>query len=282
MQIKKILNNNVIVTTDGGAEVIAMGCGLAFGKRAGDTIDEAKVDKIYRLSDHDMLEKFKELLRDLRLEYLEASNAIIDLAEKELGTELNESVYISLTDHIHMAVHRIREGIPIRNMMLWEIRRYYAREFAIAEKALTIIDAQFGIDMPDDEAGFIAMHLIDAQMDLKQPLADRMVTLMDEITSIVRRACGIEFDVDSLQYYRFITHLKFFAQRMLSGATPATDDIDAEMEAMVQKKYQEAHACVDKIVAFIAKKYRYAVSGDEQFYLMIHIAKIIRTAREAR
>lgn len=281
MLIKKILNNNVIVTNDEtGCEVVAMGRGIAFGKRCGNEVPKDKLDKIYRLSDHEMLEKFKELLSDLSLDYLDASTAIIDMTEKELGTKLNESVYISLTDHIRMAVQRIREGIPIRNMMLWETRRFYPKGFALAEKAVMMLDAQFDVDMPEDEAGFIAMHLIDGQMDLKQPMADKIMHLIEEISNIVRRSFGIEFDKDSLQYYRFITHLKFFAQRMFSGMIPPQDDVDEEMQLMVQQKYQQAHACVDKITAFLAKKYRYAVSGDEQFYLMIHIAKIIRKCQE--
>lgn len=281
MLIKKILNNNVIVTNDEkGCEVVAMGRGIAFGRRCGDDIPKEALEKIYRLGDHEMLEKFKELLSDLSLDYLDASTAIIDMTEKELETKLNESVYISLTDHIRMAVQRIREGIPIRNMMLWETRRFYPKEFLLAEKAVMMIDAQFDVDMPEDEAGFIAMHLIDAQMDLKQPMADKIMHLIDEISNIVRRSFGIEFDKNSLPYYRFITHLKFFAQRMFSGATSPRDDVDEEMQVMVQQKYQQAHVCVDKITAFLAKKYRYAVSGDEQFYLMIHIAKLIRKCQE--
>ena len=276
MQIKKILNNNVIVTEDErGREVVAMGRGLAFGKKNGDMVDDDKVDKVYRLSDHEMLEKFKELLSGLKLDYLDASTAIIEMAEKELKVKLNETVYISLTDHIHMAIHRLGEGIALRNMMVWEIRRFYPKEFAIAEKAVALLEEKFHIEIPEDEAGFIAMHIIDGQLDMKQPLADKIIKLIEEITNIVRRFCGIEFDRESLAYYRFVTHLKFFAQRMLSGASPAGDEIDEEMEAMVQKKYREAHECVDRITAYLAKKYHYAVSGEEQFYLMIHVAKII-------
>lgn len=280
MRIKKILNNNVVVTDDEkGCEVVVMGKGVAFGKHNGDVVDEGKIGKVYHLGDHEMLEKFKELLSVLSLDYLDASTKIIEMAEKDLDTVLNETIYISLTDHIHMAIHRLREGIPLRNMMLWEIRRFYPKEFSLAEKAVLMLEARFDLDIPEDEAGFIAMHLIDAQLDIKQPMADKIVHLIDEITSIVRRFFGIEFDKDSLSYYRFVTHLKFFAQRMYSGSGQGGDEIDTEMEAMVQKKYRKAHECVDRIVAFIAKKYRYAVSGEEQFYLLIHIAKVLRKSK---
>lgn len=277
MIIRKVLNNNVVVTTDEeGKEVVAMGCGLAFGKHNGDAVVEDKVEKIYRLSDPELLGKFKELLSNISLDYLEVSNAIIEMAEKELETTFNENIYIALTDHIHMAVLRMRDNVPIRNMMVWEIRRFYPKEFAIARKAVAMICEKFQVEMPEDEAGFIAMHLIDAQTEMAQPMADKILKLIEEITSIVRLSCHIEYDKDSLAYYRFVTHLKFFAQRMFSGAKQGQDDVDEEMEKMVANKYQQAHACVEKLAAFLAKKYRYALSGDEQFYLMIHIAKILR------
>lgn len=63
MIIEKILNNNVIVTHDeGGREVVAMGRGLAFGKKNGSRVDDAQVDKVYRLRDPEMLDHFKELV----------------------------------------------------------------------------------------------------------------------------------------------------------------------------------------------------------------------------
>lgn len=278
MVIKKILNNNVIITENtAGHEVVAMGCGIAFKKKIGDAVPDGSIDKVYTLSDQGMLEKFKVLLADLSMDYLEASNEIIDLAEKELGRRLNESVYISLTDHLHMAVQRFNEGLLIRNMMLWEIRRFYTKEFGIGQKAIQVLKRKFGVELPEDEAGFIALHIIDGQMDIEQPLANHIMHLIQEITNIVRYTTKTEYDKDSLQYYRFITHLKFFAKRIFTGQeNPA--EVDDEMNEMVQKKYALAHLCAEKISEFVEQNYQYKVSADEKFYLMIHVAKVIRQA----
>ena len=49
MMIKKVLNNNVIITENKeGREVVAMGCGLAFKKKVGDEVAAEAVDKFYR------------------------------------------------------------------------------------------------------------------------------------------------------------------------------------------------------------------------------------------
>ena len=50
MQIQKILNNNVVITTDQkNNEIVAMGRGLAFQKKIGDEIAEEAIDKTYHL-----------------------------------------------------------------------------------------------------------------------------------------------------------------------------------------------------------------------------------------
>ena len=40
---------------------------------------------------------------------------------------------------------------------------------------------------------------------------------MKEILKMVKYHFNIEFDEESINYYRFITHLKFFTQRLSSG-----------------------------------------------------------------
>lgn len=273
MIIKKILNNNVIITENkSGREMVAMGRGIAFAKRAGDFVSESEIQKTYLISNPNLMENFKQLLESLSADYLQVADEIITLAEKILGCKLNESIYIALTDHIHMAVRRIRDGIIIRNMVLQETHKFYEKEFLVGEMALRIMNERFNVNMPEDEIGFIALHLINAQMD--QPIANQMTQLIQEIINVVRFSCKTEFDKDSLAYYRFVTHLKFFAKRVLVGQQTA-DEVEDEIHSVIRKKYSLAAAGADKIAALIETKYRYKVSADEKFYLTIHIAKVI-------
>ena len=128
MVIKKIFNNNVILTeNEAGREIIAMGRGIAFGRRVGNNIPTESIERIYTLSSKGMMEKFQELVASISSDYLQTANEIIDYAQNLLGIKLNESVYVSLTDHIHMAVYRIRNGVEIRNMLLMEIQKFYEK-----------------------------------------------------------------------------------------------------------------------------------------------------------
>ena len=64
MQISKILNNNVVITEKDQAEVVAMGRGLAFGKKIGDQIAVDKIEKFYTLKG-DESSRFDELYDEL-------------------------------------------------------------------------------------------------------------------------------------------------------------------------------------------------------------------------
>ena len=50
MIIQKVINNNVVSTFDAnGKEVILMGKGIGFRKKAGDELDKNKIEKIFTL-----------------------------------------------------------------------------------------------------------------------------------------------------------------------------------------------------------------------------------------
>ena len=156
MIIRKIFNNNIVLTeNEAGREIIVMGRGIAFNRRIGSEISSTDIERIYTLSSKGMMEKFQELIASISSEYLQTSNEIIDYAQNLLECKLNDSVYVSLTDHIHMAVYRIRNGIEIRNMLLIEVQKFYEKKYQIGLKALEIIKRHFNVDMPEDEAAFI-------------------------------------------------------------------------------------------------------------------------------
>ena len=102
MQIRKILNNNVVITTNQkNNEIVVMGRGLAFQKKVGDEIAEDAIDKTYHLANNELSHKFQELLEDMPIAYVEIANDIIDEAKVTLKNPLNDSLYISITDHLY-------------------------------------------------------------------------------------------------------------------------------------------------------------------------------------
>lgn len=273
MKIHKVINNNVIsVVDEHNKEIVIMGRGLAFKKKPGDPVDEANIEKVFRMENKDVLERFNSLLYEIPIEYMQISNAIIQHGKDILGKKLNESIYVSLTDHIHFAVERYQKGHDIKNALLWELKRLYREEFTVGKQALKIIEEKLGIMLPEDEAGFIALHFVNAELNEEMPTIINITKVIQEVLNIVKYHFQIEFDEESLIYYRLVTHLKFFAQRIFSqNYMTGEDDF---LYDVIREKYKEAYQCTVKVKDFIEKKYEYELTNDEKLYLTLHIARI--------
>ena len=63
MKIKRIYNNNVVVSNDmSGKEIIIIGRGIAFQKKVGEEIGQVKVEKIFSANDESIENNLKRLL----------------------------------------------------------------------------------------------------------------------------------------------------------------------------------------------------------------------------
>lgn len=281
MRIFKILNNNVAVVLDeNGQEKIVMGKGICYKKKAGEEILPEVVDKTFYLSGSEANNKFQVLIQDIPMEHIAIGEEIIAEARMSLGKKMNEMVYISLIDHVHTSIVRFLEGITVKNVLLWDIRRFYKEEYQIGLWALERIYEKFKIQLPEDEAGFIALHLANAQMDEEVMHNMYEITkIMQEIVNIVKYYFHVDFNEDDVYYYRFITHLKFFAKRLTEHKTYEDDGTDDLLD-VIQMKYQKAYSCVIKIGQFIEKKYEYQLSKEEQLYLTIHIERVIHKTQK--
>ncbi|NSA04379.1 transcriptional antiterminator [Clostridium beijerinckii] len=164
MIIKKIFNNNAILAKDlSKQEIVIMGRGVGFKKSVGDQVDENLIEKTFILKQKDASEKFKLLLEDIPTEHVSLCYDIIEYAKNMLSVELNDYIYITLTDHISYALKLFDEGLNRPNALIWEIKKFYPKEFEIGLKALDLIQSETNKKLPEDEAGNIALHLINAQ-----------------------------------------------------------------------------------------------------------------------
>lgn len=275
MIIKKILNNNVVVSVnDEEKEIIVMGCGIAFQKKNGDILNKDKIEKIFVLDDKNMTKQFQELLSEIPIEYMTITDKIVKYTEGKFGKKLNDIVYISITDHIYSSVERYLSGMELKNGLLWDIKRLYKDEFEVGKYALGVIKEELKVDLPEDEAAFIATHIVNAQLNEGIPSVMNITKLMQEIMNIVKYHFRIDIDEESLDYYRFITHLKFFAQRLFNENIHANNK-DNELFDIVKEKYNNSYECIKKISQFIEEKYSYKLTNEEKLYLIIHIERVV-------
>ena len=273
MTVEKVINNNIVSAYDEtGREVVVMGRGIGFGVRAGAVIDNSKIEKVFRIESQGVAEQFKELLANMPLEHAQISNDIISYAKSTLKLKLNQSIYVTLTDHINFAIERYQKGINLENALLWEIKRFYPQEYGLGRYAIDLIRERLHVSLPEDEAGFIALHFVNAEYGTDIRDALHFPNQMKDILDIVTRGLGIRLDEGSLHYERFITHVKFLLQRVYRKEL--LPDEESELAEMMKKKYPKEYACSEKIADYIEEAAGCRLSAEEIMYLSIHIRRI--------
>lgn len=273
MKIAKIINNNVVSTCDEeGREIIVMGRGVGFKAKEGSTIDEEKVEKIFRLESQNTMDKFKELLENLPMEHVQISAEIIGYAKEVLNRPINPNVYITLTDHINFALERFKQKMMFSNPLIREVRSFYHAEYLIGEYAIAMIDRDLGIKLPVDEAASIALHIVNAEYDAPMGDTIKITNLIQQVSEVVEEYFNIKLDEQSLSYERFITHLRFLAQRVFTGEHMELDNL--EFQKVIDRLYPEEYACSQKVQALIKLQYGHQVTEEEVAYLALHIKRI--------
>lgn len=273
MKIDKIINNNIVSALEpDGKEVVIMGRGIGFGAKMGKEIPESKIEKVFRLDSQNSMDKFKELLVNLPLEHIQVSTEIINYANLVLNRSLNQNIYITLTDHISFAIHRFKQKTIFRNPLLNEIKTFYKEEYLVGEYAVALIERRVGVTLPVDEAGFIALHIVNAELNNVMRDTIDITNLIQNVVKIVKEYFTMEPDETSLNYQRFATHLKFLAQRIVSGKM--LDNENAEFNSLISGMYPEEYQCSLKVRDYIIETYHYSVTEEETAYLAVHIKRL--------
>lgn len=271
--IEKVINNNIISAYEkSGAEVIVMGRGIGFKKKQGEMVPADQISKIFRIKSRTLAEQFKELLANMPLERVRISDEIISHAKDHLKLKLNQSIYVTLTDHINFAIERVSQGIEPQNALLWEIKRFYPQEFQLGIYALELIQDRLDILLPEDEAGFIALHFVNAEYGTDIRDAVKFPDQMQAIVDIVERELGILLDESSLHYERFMTHIKFLIQRIYRKELLSSED--RELSLMMQRKYPREYQCSVKVAEYIMQATGSRLSEEEIMYLSVHIRRV--------
>lgn len=279
MKVIKILNNNLVFARDdAGREVIVKGLGIGFHASRGDTVDESRIGQVFYPQEKQNLQQIQEFLLSIPAEYLNFVQDFVDSIKAAEGITFNSSIYLSLSDHLLGTIKRYQEGISLENVLLLDIKRLYQKEYAWGEQMLAQVQKVFGVALPSDEAGFIALHFVNAEENQSGNDSYKIAAIVSDIQQTVKAYYSdLEFDENSLYYQRFLTHLKYFAQRYLHQELQP--DQDDSLFRLVSQQYRDAFGCAKMIFLMMEERYGYQLSQEEMMYLTIHIQTNAEHAR---
>lgn len=284
MKVIKSLTNNMVLACDAqGSECICQGKGIGWQKKKGDPIDESLIERRFIPANNDESRYFQQLFSEIPGEFWKIAEDMVKFAQRQYGIKVAQKIILPLCDHMAGSVERYRTGVQLSNPILWDVKRAYPKEFKVGKYALELIREQFGVEMLEDEAAFLAYHFINAQLDNMSAGAspDTVVKLVSDIVELVQQSFQISLNEEDWNYQRFLTHLKFFANRIAVHQTYEEDN-DEELYEDIRRRHPHVYRCVQRITDYIRREYTYEVPREEQLYLMIHIERVTRRLRRSQ
>ena len=156
--VKKTINNNILRVVDPtGCELIVTGRGLGFGAKPGYKIEAETVERSYRMTSPAVQQKLVELLEQIPYEHLLLTDELVAMIRSRVNYPLNESLLITLADHISFAIQRSEQGIRFSNPLMAPIREFYPEEYRLGMECLAAIRQRCHADLSDDEGGFLSL-----------------------------------------------------------------------------------------------------------------------------
>jgi transcriptional antiterminator len=268
--IVKSYNNNIVSVNMNGSERILFGKGIGFGKKFGDELPKGtEVEKIFVIEDADNLRNFEQVVENVDEEFMMLCEKMITFISNELKEDLDERIHVALVDHLNFAVKRLSNDEEIENPFLMEIKALYSQEYALAEKVAEMLQKETGMSIPIGEIGFIALHIHSARNSGKLSNTIKSTHLINSVIDFVENQLEIKIDKTSLDYARFLTHLKFAIKRILTDIAIKNDFIK-EIKSKYKLSYKIAKNASKILVQGLDKN----VSEDETAYLAMHIERL--------
>lgn len=280
--IKSFNNNAALVCDQEGKEWIVVGSGVSFGKKPGEVIEEAKVERYFIAKNEsaDMNEQIK-VLSSFQDKVLETTTVVTTMAEQLLNVTFNNYQYLSFADHLNFAIERAREKITMSvTATRWELEVLYPQEYKAAKNAKALIEERHDVELPESEISFLTYHFVNVQNEVGT-MNDtvKMTNLIQQTLELVKRVSQTQLKTDDFHYTRFITHLRFFILKKMQHEKIIDDGLDPILVKTLQVKYEKAYETAKKVAVFYQHQENWQLTMDELLYLSLHIWRVTQTKK---
>lgn len=265
----KALNNNMVLIKEQGVEKILLAKGIGFNKKFGDILeDNLEVDKVFSIEDKKNQENLKEVYNRVDGEFVAICEEALAEISEELGEELNETIHIGLIDHLAIAMKRLKNKEQINNPFIVEIETLYSVEFEMAKKIVNKLQEKYEIDFPEGEIGFITLHIHSARNGKMLSNSIKYSYLSNKIIIYIEEKFNSKIDKRSLDYARFLSHVRFTIERVLTDTVLKND-----LTEIIKKSYPISYEIAEGASKIIEETLDKKVCDDEVAYIAMHVER---------
>ena len=277
-RVKKVLNHNTVIAihSEDNQEYLMMGKGIGFGKKITERIEAGPETTIYSLQKSTDRGNASELVKSISPVCLEITGQILDIAEKKFG-KIDRSILFPMADHIEYAIKRIKNQEQISNPLTEDIRVLFHMEFKVAQEIVPILKERMGIEIEEDEVGYIALHIHSAIDDQKVSQAMQVAQAVRECISQIEQEIGKPIDVMSLAYNRLMNHIRYMAARAMNG-----EALKINMNDYMGIKFPNAFQIAERVCKQVERNLKCKMNEVEIGYLAMHIERVANEELDAK
>ncbi len=216
------------------------------------------------------------MVKSISLVCLEITGQILDIAEQKFG-KIDRNILFPMADHIEYAVKRIKNQEQISNPLTEDIRVLFHMEFKVAQEIVPILRERMGIEIEEDEVGYIALHIHSAIDDQKVSQAMQVAQAVRECISQIEQEIGRPIDVMSLAYNRLMNHIRYMAARAMKG-----EALKINMNDYMGIKFPNAFQIAERVCKQVERNLKCEMNDVEIGYLAMHIERVANEELDAK
>ncbi|MCJ7842260.1 BglG family transcription antiterminator [Lederbergia sp. NSJ-179] len=204
---------------------------------------------------------------------LQTIEKLVQQAKTQLPHDLADSAYIGLIVHLALAIERLQKGDTITFDQPYLHQLEDTKEFDIASGMIRELEESFAINIPDDEIGYITMHLLGAKLRNGKDylLEDPSIDVAFKAKSLIRFVSNyIDLDLthNNQLLNDLVAHLKPTMFRLAKGM-----NIKNPMTVEIKQDYDDLFHLIADGVKKVFPDLNFP--DDEVAYLVLHFAAVI-------
>ncbi|MDG0818754.1 PRD domain-containing protein [Staphylococcus equorum] len=267
--ITKVLNNNVIICTNEMQEYVLIAKGIGFNKKIGMTLHENQsIEKLYILDQKSQQDHYKTLVELADDNLIQAVIDAVNIITNSVMKIDNQKLVVSLTDHIIFAYKRMKQNQLINNPFVMETKQLYGEAYEIAEKVIERLNHVLEVNFPEDEVGFIALHIASNTDTVSIREMETINELINKSIFILEHDLKHTIDKETVQYQRFIRHIQFLIRRLNKGEVLQKT---SAFEELLKTQYPLCFNIALKIMKMLQQELNVTVYEAEVIYLTLHV-----------
>lgn len=174
------------------------------------------------------------------------THRIIDECEKQLNVKYMDSSHLRLTIRIALAIYRMKQSRYLKKFSIVHEKLADYAEFPVAKYVVSEIEREFGLEVPETEIDYIAMHLSTTRIwanasDFDDPLkAMNVRQVVMSMTGVVEQMFDLPFRNDNTLIDDLTAHISVMERR--KSMNLITEDSHTES---VRQNYPEIYGAVE-------------------------------------